>query len=148
MHSRDQGRIRILSSDDVSKATLDHRAMNLPLFVRDNATESVVKSSTDAQGQAVSHGSEVQFMDSNPAMAAPAMAAPQACQMCQQPTLGMAPSCNQCNDWGCSSCRWAGHGGVTLNSLLYGNAQPIVSLGGWFSADQLFYGFLLIEFFD
>ena len=46
------------------------------------------------------------------------------------------PQCSACGDWGCSHCTFKAHdaGSFSLNRVLYGNCEQIVSVGGWFSA--------------
>gem|GEM_PF-421367 len=62
------------------------------------------------------------------------MNASSGCDLGQKPNLSVQPECTQCGDWGCSSCRFKSHGGCSINKLLYGNAEPTVSVGGWFQA--------------
>lgn len=45
--------------------------------------------------------------------------------------LPRQPHCSYCDDWGCDQCVWQADYDFTLNRLLYGNDEPLISIGGW-----------------
>ncbi len=45
--------------------------------------------------------------------------------------LPRQPHCGYCGDWGCDQCVWEADNDFTLNRLLYGNDEPLISIGGW-----------------